>query len=203
MKESHPKSQKGTPDPCGSVWIISTCRNWEEWSVKLKVSPCLGTVKRPKLMGSHFSFSSPDESAIAFGETFPGNIYCLLTVICYCLGRVHLPLQPARNMKFASGPSDFILTYFSVFSEENPVSFFLSSVLEMAAMWSCCLAASPSALPWLLQGFFFCSSQSTIEWFWVGGNLKDLVPTPCHRQGYPHIHTAKGMTTSDTGKHSM
>lgn len=80
--------------------------------MKLKVSPCLDTVKRPKLMGSQFPFSSPDESAVAFSETFPGNIYCLLAVICYCLGRAHLPLQPARNMKFASGLLDFILTYF-------------------------------------------------------------------------------------------
>lgn len=102
-------------------------------------------------MNSHF-FCAPDESAIAFGETFPSNIYCLLSVIC--LGRTYLPSQPARNMKLASGPLDFILTYFSVLSEENPFLAVPSSVLEAAAVWSCQLAASPSACPWLLWDFF-------------------------------------------------
>lgn len=102
-------------------------------------------------------FSASDETAIAFGETFPSNIYCLLTVICYCPGRVYFPPQPARNMKFASGPLDFILSYFSVFSEENSFSrcFFLSA--RSGRVWSCHLAL-------LHQHFsdyreiFFCSS---------------------------------------------
>lgn len=72
-------------------------------------------------MKSIFS-SAPDENGVAFSETFPSNICCLLTVICYHLGRVYSPLQPARNMKFASGSLDFILRYFSVFSEEKSFS---------------------------------------------------------------------------------
>lgn len=102
-------------------------------------------------MKSHF-FCAPDESAIAFGATFPSNIYCLPSVIC--LGRTYLPPQPARNMKLASGPLDFILTYFSVLSEENPFLAVPSSVLEAAAAWSCQLAASPSARPRLRWDFF-------------------------------------------------
>lgn len=73
-------------------------------------------------MKSIFFFSAPDENAIAFGETFPSNIYYSLTIICCCLSRVYLPSQPARNIKFASGPSDLLLSYFSVFSKENSFS---------------------------------------------------------------------------------
>jgi len=42
------------------------------------------------------------------------TVYSLLFAIVWT---VSLPPQPARNTKFASGPLDFILTYFSVFSE--------------------------------------------------------------------------------------
>lgn len=110
---------------------------------------------------SPVSFSAPHENGVAFGETFPSNICCLLTVICYHLGRVYFPLQPARNMKFASGSLDFILSYFSVFSGEKKNLFpaVLSLVLEVAAVWSCHLAGSlPVSTSLIAVRLFFCSS---------------------------------------------
>lgn len=130
---------------------------------------------------SNFFFSAPDESAIAFGETFPSNICCLLTVICYCSGRVYLLPQPATNMKFASGPLDFILTYFSVFSEEN--SFSCCSLLSAGRGSSlvlppCSLPVSTSPIPAIFFFVLHCVPQPE---------------TPC--QSWQPVHNVQEVVT--------